>query len=380
MLLSLQEAIDLTINSLNTYGSNLSAWVIGYSGGKDSTATATLIDWLIATEQIESPSSKILVFCNTLMELPFLLDSANRLLDHLQAKGWQIRRTEPQLETTIPKTERFFVTMLGKGYPPPHNRFRWCTNRLKAEKIDSICLAIRSEYGNDFLGIDGIRKGESIARDRIITTSCNKEDGECGQGWFHKNQSGTGYKLSPLLHWRVCNVWDWLVEAKYEYGYPLDGVFETYGMGDYDPENDEPLNSRTGCIGCPLVTTANEEKPRIDKALETVILQDRWTHLAPFTRLADIYWRLRWDESFRHRKKNGEKGCLTLAARQWALDAILGLQAESTKLALEKGLTPYVLIQPEEVELIQKMILDRTFPKASQYELGELERSIEITS
>jgi hypothetical protein len=128
------------------------------------------------------------------------------------------------------------------------------------------------------------------------------------------------------------------------------------------------------------VTTANEEKPRIDKALETVILQDRWTHLAPFTRLADIYWRLRWDESFRHRKKNGEKGCLTLAARQWALDAILGLQAESTKLALEKGLTPYVLIQPEEVELIQKMILDRTFPKASQYELGELERSIEITS
>jgi DNA sulfur modification protein DndC len=372
MLSTLQEAQDLTIQSLQAYGTDRNTWVVGFSGGKDSTATATFIDWAIAQGKIQRPENLILVYSDTLMELPSLETSAHGLIDYLQRRGWQIRRSEPALETKPTKTERFFVTMLGRGYPPPHNRFRWCTDRMKSQKLEAVHKGIVSEYGDNFLGIDGIRKGESAARDRVITTSCASDDGECGQGWFHSANYGNGGKLSPILHWRVCHVWDWIVEAYFEHGYPIGGVIDTYGVDITDDGVDEPLSARTGCIGCPLVTTPNEKRPKPDKALATVVEQEAWSHLAPFQKLSEVYWRLRWDASFRHRKLNGEKGCLTLAAREWALGEILAIQDESARLALELGRKPYTLIQPEEVALIREMIAARVFPDPRRYAPEEL--------
>jgi DNA sulfur modification protein DndC len=370
---SLADAQALTVQSLQAYGADRSTWVVGYSGGKDSTATATFIDWAIGQGLIKRPEHLILVYSDTLMELPSLEHSAYALMDYLGAKGWQIRKGEPALETKPAKTERFFVTMLGRGYPPPNNRFRWCTQRMKVNKIESIYKSIADEYGTDYLGIDGIRKGESAVRDQRILTSCNKEDGECGQGWYHKTAHGA--KLSPILHWRVCHVWDWIVEACFEHGYPIGGVIETYGVDITDDGVEEPLSSRTGCIGCPLVTASNEKHPKPDKALATIVEQDTWSYLAPFQRLSEVYWRLRWDDAFRHHKKNGQKGCLTIAAREWALEEILLIQQESARLALEKGRLPYELVSQEEVTLIRKMIAERVFPEPSRYPEDEFDLS-----
>lgn len=372
---TLADAMALTIQSLQAYGADRSTWVIGYSGGKDSTATVTFIDWAIKQGKIQRPENLIVMYADTLMELPSLEYSAHRLLDYLQGQGWQVRRSVPMLETTVAKTERFFVTMLGKGYPPPHNKFRWCTDRMKARKLEANHQAITSEYGDVFLGIDGMRLGESAVRDAVIVASCSKEDGECGQGWFHKANYGNGAKLSPILHWRVCHVWDWIVEAAFEYGYPIDGVIQTYGVEITDDGVEEPLSARTGCIGCPLVTTPNEKRPKPDKALATVLTSPDWSHLAPYAKLSDIYWRLRWDRECRHIKLNGEKGCLTLEARQWALGEILRLQAESARLALEAGRKPYVLIEPEEVALIRQMLAAKTFPDPRRYAPEELEQA-----
>nr|WP_277874209.1 phosphoadenosine phosphosulfate reductase family protein [Nodosilinea sp. FACHB-131] len=365
MLGTLAEAQQLTVQSLQAYGSDRSTWVVGFSGGKDSTATVTFMDWAISKGLVQRPENLILVYSDTLMELPSLEDSAHRLMAYLQGRGWQIRRSVPALETKPKKVERFFVTMLGRGYPPPHNKFRWCTTRMKTAKIDQIYQSIAVEYGEDFLGIDGIRKGESAARDSLILASCSTDDGECGQGWFHNTAHGA--KLSPILHWRVCQVWDWIIEACFEHGYPIDGVIQTYGVDITDDGIEEPLSARTGCIGCPLVTTGDQKRPRPDKALATVVGQEAWSHLAPFQRLSEIYWRLRWDDSFRHHKTNGQKGCLTLAAREWALGEILAVQAEAARLALELGRKPYTLIAEEEVALIRQMIADRTFPDPSRY-------------
>ena len=365
MLGSLAEAQQLTIQSLQAYGADRSTWVVGFSGGKDSTATVTFIDWAIGQGLIQRPKNLILVYSDTLMELPSLEDSAHRLMAHLQSRGWQIRCSVPALETKPTTVERFFVTMLGRGYPPPHNRFRWCTKRMKTAKIDQIYQSIADEYGSDFLGIDGIRKGESAARDSLILASCSTDDGECGQGWFHNTTHGA--KLSPILHWRVCQVWEWNILAWIEHNYPVNGMMQTYGADAYVDDIEEPLSARTGCIGCPLVTTPNEKRPKPDKALATVVDQEAWSHLAPFQGLSEVYWRLRWDDSFRHHKKNGQKGCLTLAAREWALAEILAIQAESARLALDLGRKPYTLIADDEVALIRQMIADRVFPDPSRY-------------
>lgn len=370
MLGTLAEAQQLTIQSLEAYGADRSTWVVGYSGGKDSTATVTFIDWAINQGLIQRPENLILVYSDTLMELPSLEDSAHRLMAHLQSKGWQIRRSVPALETEPTKVERFFVAMLGRGYPPPHNKFRWCTKRLKTEKIDQIYQSIAVEYGDDFLGIDGIRKGESAARDSLILASCSTDDGECGQGWFHNTVHGA--KLSPILHWRVCQVWEWNILAWVEYGYPVDGMMQTYGADAYVDDIEEPLSARTGCIGCPLVTTPNEKRPKPDKALATVVEQEAWSHLAPFQRLSEVYWRLRWDDSMRCIDNKGQKGCLTLLAREWALGEILAIQSKSARLALELGRKAYTLIADDEVAVIRKMIEDKTYPDTLKYSAESL--------
>ncbi|WP_228040968.1 hypothetical protein [Nodosilinea sp. LEGE 07088] len=89
--------------------------------------------------------------------------------------------------------------------------------------------------------------------------------GECGQGWFQQTTStAVADTLAPLLHWRICHVWDWLVQADVELGYPTFDIAEVYG---HDPQDDlgetESINARTGCIGCPLVQE--------DAALERVL-------------------------------------------------------------------------------------------------------------
>lgn len=370
MRLNLAQAQQLTILSLQAYAYDKSTRVVGFSGGKDSTAFATFLDFSITQGKVKRPKNLIVVYSDTLMELPSLEHSACLLLDKLQRNGWQVRRTEPLLNVDNYRTERFFVTMLGKGYPPPNNRFRWCTDRMKGSKVDRIYRDIAAEYQDTFIGFDGIRKGESAVRDQAIIASCSKEDGECGQGWFHTTNSGP--KLSPILHWRVCNVWDWIIEAWSEHDYPIGGVIETYGIDITDDGVEEPLTARTGCIGCPLVTTGDEKKPKPDKALSTVLLQENWDHLKPFERLSEIYWQLRWDVSMRHIKLNGQKGCLTLAARRWALEEILQLQAQSARLALAKGKVPYTLISVEEEAVIRQMIQDKVFPDAKRYAREEL--------
>lgn len=369
MRMSQHEAHELSISSVNHYGKDCDTWVIGFSGGKDSTALVTFLDYQIQQGTIAKPENLIVAYSDTLMELPSLEDSANNLLNYLKNRGWRVFRSEPNMGTEK-KSERFFVNLLGRGYPPPTGQFRWCTDRMKNKKITNIYKTIAEEYNTSILGMDGIRKGESAARDQRILASCSTDDGECGQGWFHKHSSTLTDTLSPVLHWRLCHVWDWLFIADLEYGYPITGVSETYGVNIDDDFED--LSGRTGCIGCPLVTAGNQSKPKPDKALNTVLLSDRWSHLQPYQELSDVYWRLRWDESTRHKKLNGNKGCLTIESRKWALEKILEMQEKSIRLALSQGRKPYKLIQDDEVAMIQEMLKNRVFPLPRGYAEGEL--------
>lgn len=47
--LTLQGAIDLSLESLGTYGALYDHWAVAYSGGKDSSATVTFVLWAIKT-------------------------------------------------------------------------------------------------------------------------------------------------------------------------------------------------------------------------------------------------------------------------------------------------------------------------------------------
>ena len=360
--LSLDRSIELSAESLRHYGSLYKHWAIAFSGGKDSSATVTLVADLIDKGLVPRPASITVLYADTRQELPPLHNAAMALLAKLGEKGFDTRVVLPKLD------HRYFVYMLGRGVPPPSNTFRWCTPKLKVMSMERELEALRHERGEKFLMLTGVRIGESAARDQRIALSCSRDGGECGQGWFQQTTSNAvADTLAPLLHWRVCHVWDWLVQADVELGYPTFDIAEVYG---HDPQDDlgetESINARTGCIGCPLVQE--------DAALERVLANSKWAYLAPLRQLRPLYWEVKKPQ-YRLRKhgevkkdgslakKQGRLGPLTLETREWMLGEILRIEAEVNAGAEQVGQPDICLINAEELARIRELIAAETWPE-----------------
>lgn len=358
---SLGEALELTRMSLLAHALDYRHWAIAYSGGKDSSATLAAVLYLIESQQVPRPETLTVLYADTRQEIPPLHLGALRVLEEVRRRGFDARVVQPAMD------DRYFVYMLGRGVPPPNNNtLRWCTPQIKVEPMTNALRQLRDERGQKFLMLTGVRVGESAARDGRIALSCGKNGAECGQGWFQETTpASVADTLAPLLHWRVCHVWDFLTygrSPKYSlyHGLPVEGVAEVYG-GD----EAEELNARTGCIGCPLATK--------DAALDYVLSQAQWAYLAPLKRLRPLYEELR---AFRHRKqKAGEtnkdgrlssnpnrKGPLTLEARAWALGVVLDIQVEINAAAAEQGRPAIDLINAAEEARIRELIAARTYP------------------
>lgn len=360
--LSLDRSIELSAESLRHYGSLYKHWAIAFSGGKDSSATVTLVADLVERGLVPRPESVTVLYADTRQELPPLHNAAMVLLSKLKERGFDTRVVLPKLD------HRYFVYMLGRGVPPPSNTFRWCTPKLKVMSMERELETLRQERGEKFLMLTGVRVGESAARDQRIAMSCSRDGGECGQGWFQQTTStAVADTLAPLLHWRICHVWDWLVQADVELGYPTFDIAEVYG---HDPQDDlgetESINARTGCIGCPLVQE--------DAALERVLANPKWTYLAPLRQLRPLYWEVK-KPKYRLRKhgevkkdgslakKQGRLGPLTLETREWMLGEIFRIEAEVNAGATQMGQPDICLINAEELARIYELIAAETWPE-----------------
>ena len=55
--LQMDQSIDLTIASLNTYGPRFRHWAVAWSGGKDSTTLVTLVCYLIESGKVPRPET-----------------------------------------------------------------------------------------------------------------------------------------------------------------------------------------------------------------------------------------------------------------------------------------------------------------------------------
>jgi DNA sulfur modification protein DndC len=312
--LTLEDSISLSIASLTEYGRRYRHWAGAYSGGKDSTAVITFVAWAISAGLVPAPETFTVLYADTRMELPPLQQGALTLLAALERQGIKTQVVMPALD------DRFFVYMLGRGVPPPKNRFRWCTPQLKIEPMAAALADIRQATGEKLLMLTGVRLGESAARDQRIALSCSRDSGECGQGWFQTAPpDSVADTLAPCLHWRLCHVYDWLYFDE-RHGYDVTGIADIYGEDDV----------RTGCVGCNLASR--------DTALERLLRNPQWVHLAPLMELRPLYAEL---TMAKHRKRksapelrqdgtyaqNAQRlGPLTMAARAYGLQRILDIQ------------------------------------------------------
>jgi DNA sulfur modification protein DndC len=142
-----------------------------------------------------------------------------------------------------------------------------------------------------------------------------------GQGWF---QVGTPESvadtLAPLLHWRLCHVYDWLYFEPERHGLDTSGIAAVYGEDEV----------RTGCVGCNLASR--------DNALERLVRQPEWEHLRPLLEIKPLFAELKMAKR-RKRKAEPEMrqdgkwaqnvqrlGPLTMEARSYGLERVLDIQ------------------------------------------------------
>jgi len=246
-------------------------FVIGWSGGKDSTVVLQLVWNAIAALPPEKRTKTIHVITNdTLVENPIVTAWVRKSLDRMkiaaQKQGMPIQPhlTYPAIQDT------FWVCLIGKGYPAPRNRFRWCTERLKIKPADSFIREVIRTNGEVILVL-GTRKAESVKR--AANMAKHRE-------WRVRDRLNTNPSRPnsliylPIEDWRTDEVWLYLMQWQNPWGNNNKDLFSMYRGATAD--NECPLvidtstpscgDSRFGCWVCTMVNK--------DKSMEAMIQND----------------------------------------------------------------------------------------------------------
>jgi DNA sulfur modification protein DndC len=276
-------------------------WIIGFSGGKDSTMLLQLVWYAIKSiNPIIRNKRKIYVICNdTLVENPKIVDFIYRTLDNIVKAARKdgllifIEKTTPKLDET------FWVNTIGKGYPAPNSIFRWCTERLKINPTTKRILEKIDENGEVILLL-GTRSDESIKR----AASIKKH--EFGNNRLRKHPLPKAFVYTPIKDFTTDEVWQYLLAVPSPWNgtnRELITLYRNATGGDcplvIDTTTPSCGNSRFGCWVCTVV--------KRDKSMEALIDNgEEWMQplLDLRDKLAESRDNLEWREEYR---KSGEK-------------------------------------------------------------------------
>ncbi len=255
----------------NLYLADDIPWVIGYSGGKDSTATLQLV-WLALKEMDEKKLKKPVHIINTdtLVESPVISKWVEHSLEIIQNSANE-QKLPFITHRLMPETKNtFWVNLLGRGYPFPRKKLRWCTDRLKIQPVNNFIKNKIAEHGEIILVI-GTRKAESSSRARTMA----KYEKLRVRDLLSPNPTlANELVFSPLENWKDDDVWIFLMQYKNPWGLSNHELQTLYMSATEDNEcpmmvdKDLPScgKSRFGCWVCTMV-----EK---DKSMEAMIAND----------------------------------------------------------------------------------------------------------
>jgi DNA sulfur modification protein DndC len=347
-------------------------WCIGYSGGKDSTAILQLTWNAIAALPIEKRTKKIYVITtDTLVENPVVSAWVSNSLEQIKVAATdQQMPVEPHLLHPAVK-DTFWVNLIGKGYPAPRHRFRWCTERLKIQPADSFIRNVIRSTGEVILVL-GTRKTESIQRG--IRMAKHEEWRVTDRLNANPNRPNSLIYL-PIEDWRTDEVWLYLNQWENPWGYSNKDLFHMYRGATAD--NECPLvvdsstpscgDSRFGCWVCTIVSK--------DKSMEAMIQNDEekeWMQpLLDIRNQLDVQndhdkrdFRRLWGEvTLFERNVDGETtvqhipGPYTKYWREYWLRSVLQAQTQARQNAPEK-MRNITLITLEELSEIRRIWLE----------------------
>ena len=138
----------------NLYLADDIPWVIGYSGGKDSTATLQLV-WFALRELPAEQLTKVVHIINTdtLVESPVIEKWVENSLKMMEEASKKIASNVDSLFVTHRLTpavdNTYWVNFIGRGYPFPRKKLRWCTDRLKIQPVNKFVKEKIAEHAEN---------------------------------------------------------------------------------------------------------------------------------------------------------------------------------------------------------------------------------------
>jgi len=246
-------------------------WVIGYSGGKDSTAVLQLV-WkaLEGLPAVERQKPIFVIASDTQVETPVIVEYINNTLHRIN----ETARTTGmpfQAEKVVPTlNDSFWVNLIGRGYPAPTTRFRWCTDRMKIKPANRFIEKKVTQYG-EVIMVLGLRKSESSTRMQLMNTYQVK-----GHSLLRRHTSLRGaYVYAPIADFSADDVWTYLLQVPSPWGSnnrDLAALYRNANAGEcplvIDISTPSCGNSRFGCWVCTVATRDSSMEALIDSGEE----------------------------------------------------------------------------------------------------------------
>lgn len=331
-------------------------WMIGYSGGKDSTLLCQLVfEMLLSLPEYKRWKPVYIVTSDTLVENPIIKKYMHRMSAAINLASEE-QKLNVQAHMIYPETRQtFWSLVIGLGYPTPEPPgFRWCTERLKINPSNAFTYNTIKKDG-EIVILLGVRKAESAARSRSISSREIE-----GKILVPHEQIPKAYVYSPLADVKNENVWEYLLKSDGKSAWGTDNnylysLYQGENLGEEDSVvgqvNKDNMkvtgNSRFGCWICTMV--------KEDKSLKNFIDHGA-TELIPLRDFRNWLVELRSNPEARdYRRRNGSvyimangeygRGPFTMDARKEILRRLLRLENE----------TGFDLISIEELKTIDKM-------------------------
>ncbi len=245
-------------------------WILGFSGGKDSTCMVQLIWNALSDLPAEKLHKRLFIISSdTLVESPKVVEQITGALDMMEKAS---KKSHLPISTNLVRPvieDTFWVCLLGKGFPAPSNLFRWCTERLKIRNADRFIQDRVSEYGEAIVVL-GTRKDESGSRQQLM--NLYEID---GSPLSRHSKFAQTYVYTPLRDFTAEDVWNYLLQKKNPWGANNRDLLALYQNANasecplvVDASTPSCGNSRFGCWTCTVVTDDSSLRNTIENGEE----------------------------------------------------------------------------------------------------------------
>lgn len=315
-------------------------WLVGFSGGKDSTLVASMLFEVIAAIPQSQRKKPVVILCtDTRVEIPAISETVEGTLSSMNKVSRQNSINIEAILLRPPPEQSFWVNLIGRGYPPPNRTFRWCTQRLKIDPVTKFVQQRIGHWGEAILHL-GARRSESSTRAQAMAGRATRN------GLCRHPDLPRVWVSNPIEHLSTEEVWAYLLQKPNPWGgdnRPLYKLYANASNGECPIQIDTSTpacgHSRFGCWTCTVVDR--------DKASEGLLASgdERMEKLLEFRktllefRNPENGWRDK-----RRMNGNDGPGPLRIEGRRELLKRLLALQED----------TGLPLISTEELLLIQQ--------------------------